>query len=640
MVILFVPGRICLFGEHSDWAGGYRRVNPAIRRGRTLIVGTEQGIYAHVAPHPGTLAITATTPDGTRRGPVEIPMQAEALLAQARTGDFWSYAAGTAYQMLTRFGVDGLRIDNFRTTLPVKKGLSSSAAICVLVARAFNRVYNLGLSVRDEMELAYQGEITTPSRCGRMDQGCAFGGRPLLMTFDGDDLYTEEVMPGGAIHLVLVDLGAQKDTQRILADLNSAYPVARTAIHQGVQELLGPINERIVDEAQQALKAGDAQRLGELMTEAQALFDRCAMPASPQELAAPILHRVLSYPALGPHIWGGKGVGSQGDGSAQFVARSRADQQAVIDILRQELGLSAIALTIGGSSPVRRALIPAAGFGTRMFPASKAVRKEFFPVVGRDGIARPAILLIVEEALSAGVEDVVIIVQPEDRPLFEGFFHQPISPEQYARLPEPLRRSADRLAEIGARVSFVEQDRQDGFGHAVYCARDAVGDGAFLLLLGDHLYHTTGPLSCAAQLMEAYREHGADLVGLQVEPEDQLAHRGVVAGAWREPGRLLEIAHFIEKPSPEEGRRRARVEGLPDGHYLALSGQYILSPQIFDLLGRSIEEGRRERGEYQLTTALDLLCRQGEFLGLVVDGKTYDIGQPGLYLGTLQALSG
>ncbi len=639
-MILFVPGRICLFGEHSDWAGGYRRVNPAIRRGHTLIAGTEQGIYASVAPYPGMLSITATTPDGERHGPVEIPMQAEALLTQARTGDFWSYAAGTAYQMLTRFGVDGLRVDNFRTTLPVRKGLSSSAAICVLIARAFNRLYNLGLSVRDEMELAYQGEITTPSRCGRMDQGCAFGGRPLLMTFDGDDLYTEEVMPGGAIHLVLVDLGAQKDTQRILADLNSAYPAARTAIHRGVQELLGPINERIVDEAQRALRAGDARRLGELMTEAQALFDCYAMPASPQELAAPILHRVLSYPALGPHIWGGKGVGSQGDGSAQFVARSRADQQAVIDILRQELGMSAIPLTIGRSPPVRRALIPAAGFGTRMFPASKAIRKEFFPVVGRDGIARPAILLIVEEALSAGVEDVVIIVQPEDRPLFEGFFHQPISPEQYARLPEPQRRSADRLAEIGARVSFVEQARQDGFGHAVYCARDAVGDGPFLLLLGDHLYHTAGPLSCAAQLMEAYREHGADLVGLQVEPEEQLAHRGVVAGVWREPGRLLEITHFIEKPAPEEGRRRARVDGVPDRHYLALSGQYILSPQVFDLLRRSIDEGRRERGEYQLTTALDLRCRQGEFLGLVVDGKTYDIGQPGLYLGTLQALSG
>ncbi len=84
----------------------------------------------------------------------------------------------------------GLVIDNYKTDLPVKKGLSSSAAICVLAARAFNRVYDLKMTTRGEMEIAYQGEITTPSRCGRMDQGCAFGNRPVLMTFDGERLET------------------------------------------------------------------------------------------------------------------------------------------------------------------------------------------------------------------------------------------------------------------------------------------------------------------------------------------------------------------------------------------------------------------------------------------------------------------
>jgi galactokinase len=126
---LFVPGRICLFGEHSDWAGGYRRINADIEMGYTLITGTDQGVYAEVQPHPTSLVLSSTRPDGARIGPTEIPMQAQALLEVAREGGFWSYIAGVAYQVLTNYRVRGLVVRNFKTDLPIKKGLSSSAAI-------------------------------------------------------------------------------------------------------------------------------------------------------------------------------------------------------------------------------------------------------------------------------------------------------------------------------------------------------------------------------------------------------------------------------------------------------------------------------------------------------------------------------
>ncbi len=221
---IFVPGRICLFGEHSDWAGGYRRLNVEVEKGYTLICGTNQGIHAEVEPHPTALVLTSTTPEGETKGPREIPLEPRALLEEAQGGGFFSYAAGVAYQVLTNYRVRGLRIRNFRTDLPIKKGLSSSAAISVLTARAFNRVYDLRLTVRGEMELAYQGEITTPSRCGRMDQGCAFGDRALLMEFDGDRLVTEEIRPARELHFVIVDLKARKDTVEILKRLNRSYP--------------------------------------------------------------------------------------------------------------------------------------------------------------------------------------------------------------------------------------------------------------------------------------------------------------------------------------------------------------------------------------------------------------------------------
>ena len=246
---IFVPGRICLFGEHSDWAGGYRRINAEIEKGYTLICGTNQGIHAEVEPHPTALVLSSTTPEGERLGPREIPLEPKALLEEAQGGGFWSYAAGVAYQVLTHYRVRGLVIRNDRTDLPIKKGLSSSAAISVLTARAFNRVYDLRLTVRGEMELAYQGEITTPSRCGRMDQGCAFGDRAVLMEFDGDRIETTEIRPARELYFVVVDLKARKDTVEILKRLNRSYPFAEGEVEQGVQRLFGPTNRRIVHEA-------------------------------------------------------------------------------------------------------------------------------------------------------------------------------------------------------------------------------------------------------------------------------------------------------------------------------------------------------------------------------------------------------
>ncbi len=636
---IFVPGRICLFGEHSDWAGGYRRINADIEKGYTLICGTDQGIHAEVAPHPTSLVLTTTTPDGEHVGPYEIPMEPKALLEEAGKGGFWSYAAGVAYQVITNYRVRGLTIDNYKMDLPMKKGLSSSAAICVLTARAFNRVYDLKLTVRGEMELAYQGEITTPSRCGRMDQGCAFGNRPVLMTFDGDRLDTEELQVSQELYYVVVDLHARKDTLEILKKLNRCYPTAENEMEHGVQELLGPINKRIVQQSIEALRAGNAERLGALMVEAQAFFDRYAAPVCPEELTSPVLHKVLSYEPLRPHIYGGKGVGSQGDGTAQFLARSAADQQAVIEIIERDLRLSALKLTLQPARKVRKALIPAAGYGTRLFPATKATKKELFPVIDRDGVAKPAILLIVEEVLQAGIEEVIIIVQEDDLHEFKSFFNEQISIENYNKLPRHFQDYARRLLEIGRHVKFITQTAQEGFGHAVYCAKDAIGHEPFLLMLGDHLYRSNTDRSCAQQLLDAYHQHGTSLVGLRRTPEDQIAAFGTVAGVWLDGGQLLNINEFAEKPTIDYARSQLMVPGLPEHEYLTLFGQYIIKPQIFDYLEEHIRNNVRERGEFQLTSALDRLRQEDGFHGLIVDGKRYDIGLPEHYLETLRTFS-
>ena len=632
---LFVPGRICLFGEHSDWAGGYRRINAELEKGYTLIVGTNQGIHAEVKPHPSKLILTTTLNDGTRRGPFEVPMKTDVLLSEAEKGGFFSYASGVAYQILTHYRVRGIEIDNYLTDLPIRKGLSSSAAICVLVARAFNRIYDLKMTVRGEMEYAYLGEITTPSRCGRMDQGCAYGDRPVMMIFDGDRIEVRELSIPRDLHYVVVDLGASKDTKEILSRLNQCYPFAENDLQRTVQTYLGPMSAGITREAFDALRKGDAECLGALMRKAQAEFDCHLRPACPSQLTAPVLHRLLDHPPIQPHIYGGKGVGSQGDGAAQLLARDEESRRKVIDIIGRDLGMTCLELTIRAGRGVRKAVIPAAGFGTRLFPATKAVKKELFPVIDRDGRVKPAILAIIEEALGAGIEEVGIIIQPSDRAMFEDFLHTPPTIENFNKLSRANREYSDYLLDIGRRVSFIPQDVQEGYGHATYCARDWVGGEPFLLLLGDHLYVSENETPCARQLLNIHERFNRSVVGLKVSPAEEIGDFGCAAGVWEEPGSILSVTEVAEKPGLEYARERLQVEGLENDRYLTFFGQYVLTPRIFDYLEENITHNIRERGEFQLTSCLDRLRREEGLTGYVVQGGAFDIGNPEAYLRTI-----
>jgi UTP-glucose-1-phosphate uridylyltransferase/mevalonate kinase len=640
---LFVPGRVCLLGEHSDWAGGHRRINSAIVPGYAIICGTNQGLKARVRPHADKLIFRSSLMQAGARQEFEVPMRADALLEEAHRGGFFSYVAGVAYQVLTHNTVKGLEIDNYATDLPVKKGLSSSAAVCVLTARAFNLAYDLKMTVRGEMDYAYRGEITTPSRCGRMDQGCAYGSHPVLMEFDGDYLEVTELACGADFHFIVADLKAKKDTVRILADLNKAYPFAENEVERGVQEYLGPANQRILREAREALARGDAPALGSLMTEAQRLFDRYAAPACPDQLTAPVLHRVLAHRGLAPLVLGGKGVGSQGDGSVQFLARDEQSREEAIRVLTEDLGLSCLRLTVARSKKVRKAVITAAGFGTRLFPMTSAVRKEFLPVVDHHGRMLPLILANVEEVISAGIEEICIIIQGQDRRLFEDFFRQNLPPAHLEKLSTHARQSVEVIKEIGRRVVLHAQEEQKGLGHAVLQVRDWVGGEPFLLVLGDHLFVPRGAIGCAKQLVDRYQEMDTPLIAVQPTPAAEIGRFGTVGGSWLdgEPHRdLVDIGMFKEKPDREFAAEYLAVDGLPPDTFLTVFGLYILPPGIFQELDHGARECKEDGREVQLTDALERLRRTERFLGLVIDGEKVDVGLPEGYLDGLMKFSG
>lgn len=632
---IFVPGRLCLFGEHSDWAGGYRRINPDLEKGYTLITGTNQGLYAEVTPHPTQLILRATLRDGTHQT-LQLPMERQALLAEAEKGGFFSYAAGVAYQFLTHYHVGGLEIDNYLTDLPIQKGLASSAAICVLVARGFNRVYDLKMTIRGEMEFAYLGEITTPSRCGRMDQACAYGDRPIIMIFDGDRTDVIELNVPKNLFFVIVDLGAGKNTQEILRNLNQCYPFAANEVQQNVQKYLGSISSQITHQAVEALQKGDAEQIGILMKRAQAEFDKHLIPACPSQLTAPVLHQLLNYEPIQPYILGGKGVGSQGDGTAQFITKNEKSQQKVIEIIERDFTqMQCMKLTLHADKKVRKAVIPAAGFGTRLFPATKVVKKELFPIIDRDGRAKPVIMAIVEEAISGGIEEVGIVVQQGDRALFEEFFKAPPPKELFNKLSPQNQEYSQYLQDLGSRITILTQEQQEGYGHAVFCAKEWVKDEPFLLLLGDHVYSSDTETSCASQVLDIYEQVNQSVVGLTTMPAEVLYKSGCVTGTWQESNSILSVTQVSEKPDIDYARKHLRVEGMAENQFLCIFGLYVLTPKIFDLLEDNISKNFRERGEFQLTTCLDKLRQAEGITGYVVKGKCFDTGLPDAYLQTM-----
>ena len=327
--------------------------------------------------------------DGAERV-LDVSLDVASLLAIAREGGFFSHVAGTAATMIKVYASLILRggpaasslppavlppppplisIVVTKSTLPICVGMSSSAAVCVLVVLAFAAAFDLPCRKdRDEVrDLAYRGERETPSRCGRMDQvACAYGAvegpiydgdgdgdgdgeesfypsslhgsahpngevqsEPFFhVTFDGTHAIKVDAIlppPNFKLHLLLVDLCASKDTKMILTSLQSAYPFPSCAAHSALHSLLGPDNLRVQAAAAAALKAGDAPALGRIMNQAQDLFDEKARPLCREQLESPKLHAVIGSLPVRNMALGAKGVGSQGDGMAQILVNSEAE---------------------------------------------------------------------------------------------------------------------------------------------------------------------------------------------------------------------------------------------------------------------------------------------------------------------------
>ncbi len=288
-----------------------------------------------------------------------------------------------------------------------------------------------------------------------------------------------------------------------------------------------------------------------------------------------------------------------------------------------------------GTNQVKKAVIPAAGFGTRLFPATKVVKKELFPIIDRDGRAKPVIQAIVESAVNGGIEEIGIVTQPEDKEVFADYFQKVPHQELLRKLSLENQEYSRYLQSLGSRITILAQDKQEGYGHAVFCAKEWVKDEPFLLMLGDHVYSSNINISCTKQILNVYEKVNRSVLGLTITPGEAISKAGCATGTWQELDSILNLTQIYEKPTLEYARQNLQVEGIEVDNFLCVFGLYVLTPKIFDLLGENIHNDFREKGEFQLTSCLEKLRQLEGMAGCIIQGKCFDIGMPDCYRQTM-----
>jgi UTP--glucose-1-phosphate uridylyltransferase len=277
---------------------------------------------------------------------------------------------------------------------------------------------------------------------------------------------------------------------------------------------------------------------------------------------------------------------------------------------------------------ITKAVITAAGRGARQYPASDTVQKAMLPLVDSDGLTKPVLQIIAEEALDSGIEEICVVTAPGDEAYYRRHF------ESYAATLQSSYRGVEwaeeqvrRLAELERRVRFCVQATPEGYGHAVWCARDFAGGSPFLLLLGDHLYVSRSKVRCARQLLDLAAAEECAVSAVQATREHLIHQYGTVSGKrmHNRPDAWV-IEEIIEKPTPTLAELRLQVPGLRAGHYLCFFGMHVLTPVIFDLLEDLVRRDAREAGQIQLTTALLTLAGREKYLALETRGARHNLG--------------
>lgn len=335
-VELFVPGRLCIFGEHSDWASEYRKINQNIEKGYAIVATINQGIYATCKKSDKIIF-------SMDKRYIKSKLIEEELNKCMDHDKFYSCVICTAKYMLKNYDVEGLQININHMDLPIGVGLSSSSAICVLVVKGYNELYNLKLQDYEIMEIAYKTEREAGFKCGRMDHICGLNKKILEMQFD-QTVTIKDIEIKDNLYFVF-GVVKKKQTKKILEELNEFYPYIQSDQSKSVHECFGIDNKNIIEKALDSIEQGNIFALGKLMNDAQKIYEEKISSNLSNELRDNQIYSMINNPEIQELILGAKGVGSHGDGAVQFLVKQQEDQKQLVKKINQ-LGYRAYSLSI------------------------------------------------------------------------------------------------------------------------------------------------------------------------------------------------------------------------------------------------------------------------------------------------------
>ncbi len=337
-VSLFVPGRIGIIGELSDLSASYLKENKNLSPGKIIACSIDKGIYSKSRKSDKFKYVYEDLY-------FEVDLNENDLEMSIVNEPFFSYICGTLLYLVRKYNINfGIDLKIEKMDLPMKKGLSSSAAICLTIVKSYNMLYDLNLSNCELIEVAYQGEHLAGSFCGLLDQNSILSKNCTCFNFYSDKVVMEDVHLKKELHLLIVDLKSSKNTKYIMNCFKKALPFPKKTDDYFLHDIIGTKNLNIVTDAVNYLESGDLENFGKCLNYCQELMDKAKNVC--KEFKAPNLHLLLSDGFIKNMIYGGKSMGSGGDGSLLLVAKNNMYQNILEEYIKCVYNMESITLNI------------------------------------------------------------------------------------------------------------------------------------------------------------------------------------------------------------------------------------------------------------------------------------------------------
>lgn len=581
---LFVPGRICLFGEHSDHM---------VNNGEAITYTLNLGIYSNFKKSKKIII----------KNNNRIVFNHDCSLIDITKYDsHLQYILSAINEMISKYNVKGINLNIVKSTLPSKKSLSSSSAIILTIIKAFNILYNLNLTLKEEEELGVISERNIGSNCGLMDFISINEKGLVKLKFDYNNNVKEKINLKKQFNFLLVELPDEKNTKNILNLLHE------NKFNKNILNYYENEKNEIIQKAVDYLEKGLPENLGMLMNQVQNFYYENIYPLNDKEFNSSYIKNILEDSFIKNKIFGGKNTGSHGMGSLILLLKNSSDYTELINYITIKFGLNCHKIIMENNKLITKAVIPVGGHGTRMYPFTKVLSKEFLPVYINEFEAKPAILLTIEELIESGIEEIYMIVSNKNFLSYMEFYKD--SSKIYNKKEE------NHLKHLFSYLRFVK-DEHMGFPNVLKLIKNYIRNEDFLLVLGDQVYKSFETTSCTKQLLNFYQKNDFKLVVSTSKVDiNKCSNYGVIIPKNDKDDRF-DIDLFLEKPKIETLQN---LKVLNEYCYTAL-GQYILPTTFLEIL-----EEIKDFKNISITDIINKTCKVEKNVVFKVNGKFFDIG--------------